>query len=71
MKDYRRKELVVDRDLKLRMDVDEGLAWIAEHTEIRDVLITGGDPLLLSDNKLGYLISSLRPMTCDRLNWFG
>lgn len=53
-----RKELVVDRDLKLRMDVDEGLAWIAEHTEIRDVLITGGDPLLLSDNKLGYLITS-------------
>jgi lysine 2,3-aminomutase len=55
-----RKELVVDRDLKLRMDIDEGLAWIAEHTEIRDVLITGGDPLLLSDDKLKYLITSLR-----------
>ena len=55
-----RKELVVDQDLKLRMDVDEGLAWIAEHTEIRDVLITGGDPLLLSDNKLAQLIGRLR-----------
>jgi lysine 2,3-aminomutase len=55
-----RKELVVDRDLKLRMDVDEGLTWIAEHTEIRDVLITGGDPLLLSDDKLEYLVTSLR-----------
>nr|WP_208624147.1 4Fe-4S cluster-binding domain-containing protein [Prosthecochloris sp. ZM] len=55
-----RKELVVDQDLKLRMDMDEGLAWIAEHPEIRDVLITGGDPLLLSDNKLERLIGRLR-----------
>lgn len=57
-----RKELVVDQHLQLRFDVDEGLAWIAEHTEIRDVLITGGDPLLLSDDKLEYLITKLRAM---------
>ena len=38
-----RKELVVDQDLQLNFDVDEGLAWIAEHLEIRDVLVTGGD----------------------------
>jgi len=57
-----RKELVVDRDLQLSFDVDEGLAWIAEHPEIRDVLITGGDPLLLSDEKLEYLITKLREM---------
>jgi lysine 2,3-aminomutase len=55
-----RKELVVDQDLQLRFDVEEGLTWIAEHQEIRDVLITGGDPLLLPDDKLAYLISSLR-----------
>jgi lysine 2,3-aminomutase len=55
-----RKEVVVNQDLKLRMDVDEGLAWIAGHPEIRDVLITGGDPLLLPDDKLEYLITSLR-----------
>jgi len=57
-----RKELVVDRDLQLNFDVDEGLAWIAEHHEIRDVLITGGDPLLLSDDKLEYLVTKLREM---------
>ncbi len=43
-----RKEAVVDRELRLRMDVDEGLAWIAAHPEIRDVLITGGDPFMRS-----------------------
>jgi len=57
-----RKELVVDQDLKLSFDLDEGLEWIADHPEIRDVLITGGDPLLLSDDKLEYLITKLREM---------
>ncbi|RLB73829.1 MAG: KamA family radical SAM protein [Deltaproteobacteria bacterium] len=57
-----RKELVVDQNLQLRFDVEEGLKWISEHSEIRDVLITGGDPLLLSDEKLAYLIGKLREM---------
>jgi lysine 2,3-aminomutase len=55
-----RKELTVDRDLDLSLDIDEGLAWIAEHGEIRDVVITGGDPLLLSDGKLKELVARLR-----------
>ena len=55
-----RKEVVVDRDLKLRMDVEEGLQWISEHKEVRDVLITGGDPFILSDDKIEYLIVKLR-----------
>jgi lysine 2,3-aminomutase len=55
-----RKELVVDGDLKLDLNVDEGLDWIAEHPEVRDVLITGGDPLLLPDEKIAYLLDRLR-----------
>ena len=55
-----RRELVVDQSLSLRFDVDEGLKWIREHKEIRDVLITGGDPFLLSDEKIEYLITELR-----------
>lgn len=55
-----RKELTVDRDLDLNFDIEEGLAWIREHPEIRDVLITGGDPLLLSDEKLEELVARLR-----------
>ncbi len=55
-----RKELVVDDDLKLDFNVDDGIQWISEHPEVRDVLITGGDPLLLPDEKIKYLIDSLR-----------
>lgn len=66
-----RKELVVDRDLKLRMDVDEGLQWIAEHTEIRDVLVTGGDPLILSDDRIEYIVRKLREIPHLQMIRFG
>lgn len=39
---------------------ENALRYIEEHTEIRDVLLSGGDPLLLSDKKLDYLLSRLR-----------
>jgi len=66
-----RKELVVDKDLKLSFDVDEGLKWIAEHPEVRDVLITGGDPFLLSDEQLDYLVSKLRELPHIEMIRFG
>jgi len=66
-----RKELVVDRDLKLRMDVDEGLAWIQDHSEIRDVLVTGGDPFILSDDKIEYIIRKLREIPHLEMLRFG
>jgi lysine 2,3-aminomutase len=39
---------------------DRQLEYIAQHPEIRDVLLSGGDPLLLSDDKLEQLLSRLR-----------
>ncbi len=66
-----RKELVVDGDLQLRMDVEEGLAWIREHKEVRDVLITGGDPFVLSDEKIEYIIRKLREIDHLEMIRFG
>lgn len=66
-----RKELVVDESLQLRFDIDEGLGWIREHSEIRDVLITGGDPLLLTDDKIEYLIAKLREIPHIQMIRFG
>lgn len=66
-----RKELVVDKDLKLSFEVDEGLKWLAEHPEVRDVLITGGDPFLLSDDQLDYLISKIREIPHIEMIRFG
>jgi len=66
-----RKELVVDRDLKLRFDVEEGIKWIREHEEIRDILISGGDPFILSNDKIEYLIRSLREIPHVQMIRFG
>ena len=41
-------------------DFENGLQYIASNSAIRDVLISGGDPLLLSDRKLDFLLTRLR-----------
>ncbi len=38
---------------------EQNLEYIRSHTEIRDVLISGGDPLLLSDDKISSLLKEL------------
>jgi lysine 2,3-aminomutase len=39
---------------------EQQLAYIRQHPEIRDVLLSGGDPLLLTDDKLAHLLGRLR-----------
>ncbi|MGF9912673.1 KamA family radical SAM protein [Paenibacillus ehimensis] len=48
-------------DVKEAMsDVEEGIAYIARHPEINNVLLTGGDSLILSTARLGKILSRLR-----------
>jgi lysine 2,3-aminomutase len=39
---------------------EPALEYIKNHTEIRDVLISGGDPLTMPDSHIEYLLSSIR-----------
>jgi lysine 2,3-aminomutase len=41
-------------------EFDRQIAYIRDHPEVRDVLLSGGDPLLFSDEKLEHLLSQLR-----------
>jgi len=43
-----------------RAALEEGVAYVAAHREIRDVIVSGGDPLVLSDDRLGWLLRALR-----------
>lgn len=43
-------------------ELERQLEYVRQHPEIRDVLLSGGDPLLLSDSKMDYLLSRLREM---------
>lgn len=42
-----------------RSELAAGIAYIAAHPEIRDVLVSGGDPLLLEDGELDAILTAL------------
>ncbi|MGA2175539.1 MAG: KamA family radical SAM protein [Verrucomicrobiota bacterium] len=41
-------------------EFDRQIEYVRQHTAIRDVLLSGGDPFLLSDEKLEFLLGRLR-----------
>jgi len=56
-----RKRKVGDVDsIPGKADIEAGLAYIRRTPEIRDVLLSGGDPLMLGDDHLDWLLTELR-----------
>lgn len=45
---------------ELHTDFEEAFRYLEQHTEVRDVLLSGGDPLLFSDDKLEGILKRLR-----------
>jgi len=43
--------------------IDESIQYVRDNPEIRDILITGGDTLMLSDDKLEHILKSLREIS--------
>ena len=56
-----RKRMVGDADFMMRRaEHQEAIDYIAAHPEIRDVLLTGGDPLTFNEAHLDWLLGRLR-----------
>jgi lysine 2,3-aminomutase len=56
-----RKRKVGDTDtIPGRTVIEEGLAYLRKTPAIRDVLLSGGDPLMLSDDYLDWILGELR-----------
>jgi lysine 2,3-aminomutase len=56
-----RKRMVGDEEWSMqKRELQAGLDWIAATPEIRDVLLTGGDPLVFSDTRLEWILERLR-----------
>ena len=55
-----RKRLFMDENDEVTNDVSAGLAYIADHPEVTNVLLTGGDPLLMSTRRLVEIFDALR-----------
>lgn len=45
---------------ELTVDLEGAFAYLRDHPEVRDVLLSGGDPLLLSDARLDAILTKLR-----------
>jgi lysine 2,3-aminomutase len=55
-----RRRLVGGDEPPTTADLEAGLDYLARTPRIRDVLLSGGDPLLLSTRRLAYLLGRLR-----------
>src|SRR3982074_1337783 len=55
-----RRRKVGDPEKISLKEYESAFQYLAEHTEIRDVIMSGGDPMMLSDRRLEYLFQQLR-----------
>jgi len=62
-----RKRLFMQENDEVTTDVREGLQYIAQHPEVSNVLLTGGDPLLLSTRRLNRIFQQLRAIRHVRI----
>ncbi len=56
---FRREHVGPDGGLLSEHDLERALTWIAEHPKVTEIILTGGDPLMLSPRRLKYIISAL------------
>ncbi len=57
---FRRALLPSERGFINPGDQAAASAWLADRPEIREILVSGGDPLIASDDRFGNLLSALR-----------
>ena len=56
-----RRRFAGHEDKSVNMEaIDKGIEYIRKTSQVRDVLISGGDPLLLSTDRLEYILKQLR-----------
>ncbi len=56
---FRREMIGPNGDTITQEDVDKALRYIAENSEIKEVILTGGDPLVLAPHRLAVIVQQL------------
>lgn len=62
-----RKRLFTDDNDEVANDITDAAAYIGQHPEINNVLLSGGDPLIMSTGKLTKIIKQLRDIPHVRI----
>ena len=55
-----RKRLVGKPGFLKKGELDQAVAYLRDHSEVRDVILSGGDPLLLPDHLIERILKALR-----------
>ena len=55
-----RKRLFMDENDEVTNDLTEALRYIAEHPEVTNVLLSGGDPLIMNTRRIATILRRLR-----------
>ncbi|MBL6989394.1 MAG: KamA family radical SAM protein [Bacteriovoracaceae bacterium] len=56
----RKRKVAAPSSAAQNKQIEDGLKYIKEHKEVRDVIVSGGDPLVLSNDKIDYILGELR-----------
>jgi lysine 2,3-aminomutase len=56
---FRREHVGPDGGLLTEAELNTALDWLSAHPAIREVILTGGDPLMLSPRRLGGIVAAL------------
>jgi len=54
-----RKRLFINKGEEIALDISKALDYVKRHPEINNVLLTGGDPLILNTSKLEKILDEL------------
>lgn len=54
---YCTRSRLIDKDIDI--NIEKSIQYIREHKEVRDIILSGGDSLLISNEKLDYILSEL------------
>jgi lysine 2,3-aminomutase len=55
-----RKVALNESPIRLRQELDRALAWLQTEPEVHEVILSGGDPLMLADERLDEVLSRLK-----------
>lgn len=59
---FRREHVGPDGGVLDDAALEQALEWLRTHEQIREVILTGGDPLMLSPRRLGRIVAALSAM---------